>query len=489
MPKRLLRSIIEFDKEISPENLVLNFQHLRRAVDTLKLNWGRPEDEKIYKHALGFFIQYFEMPPAQTVLDYFESVRNVEVIERIKDIQVEKPSARAGFVQNLRNLQEAQAQNKAVILLKETHEILIRGIEDKKGEPKKGLEDAIQHFTKKSQEIRIEDTYVKIDGDIRAEDKEMLEEYDIAKSDKGKVIGALCGINEIDDVCKGAKKGELWIHAAYPGELKTWFSSNWAYNAMTRFKKHVVFVSLENKREQIRRSIFTIHTSNARFAQQGFKPLDYEAIRDGLLTSEEEAFYKERVIPDFKSNPTYTQLHVVAPDREWNMDDIQSKIELLHKEFEVGIVFIDHGQEVAAREKYKDYVIELNSVIKDAKRLSLRFDHNKGVPVVLNFQINRQGKDDANKNDGVYQLKALTYANYAEKAADVITTTYLNDELRKAKLTKFSNLKNRDNPLFAPFQAHVNFANHRILSQKRMEPKGFVVEEYDSYLQSMQVQL
>ena len=785
MPKRLLRSVIEFDSEVSPENLVRNFQLLRKAVEANQLEWGRPEDIQIYKYTLGFFIQHFEMPSAQTVSDYFQGVNSIEAIERIKDIQIERPYARTNFVHLLRTLQEDQARIKAVALLKETHEILVKGVEDKRTkEVHKGLEEAILHFTRKSQEIRVVDTNVRIHGDVRKDGLVMKEEYEIAENDKSKVIGVLTGLNEVDENCKGVKKGELWIHAGYPGELKclagdatvydhrkgrlrtlkelfdskdlpivtaldregithhlvqakashliqngiraifdveltsgrsvgatsnhkffttsgwksldklapgSWiavpavtvrgrptthadtlsiFSAapdvvkaldgdlaweqiktiqlrgremtydlavpkhhsfvvndivthntslaiNWCYNAITRFKKNVVYVSFEMPLEQIRRNIYTIHTTNARFAQQGFKSLDYRNIRDGLLTKEEKAFYYDYVIPDFLNNPTYTHFEVVTPDREWNMDDVRSQVELLHKEFDVGLVVLDHGQWVEARKsrRNKDYVIEINSVINDAKNLALHFDHNSGVPVLMLFQINRQGKELADKNDGAYKMSALTYANnccakgtlistdkglvpiedikigtkvwshtgweevlskfdngirpivevktelscvkvtqdhrfrtlspnglewtpasnllgaYAlsatmipqkvisvkfvgdiqvydlevtgnheytaggllvhncEKTADVITTTYLNDALRAAGLTKITNLKNRDNPLFKPFEAHVNFVSRRILSAKRMGPQGFSVESHDEYLNAMDVAL
>jgi replicative DNA helicase len=489
MPKRLLRSVIEFDKEVSSENLVRNFQKLRKAVDVGQLDWGLPVDEKIYKYALGFFLQHFEMPSAQTCFDYFTSANHVEALERLKDIQVERPYARTNFVHLLRTLQEDQARVKTVTLLKETHEILIKGVEDKKtGEVTKGFEAAILHFTKRAQEIRVEEDNVQIHGDIRQDDERMREEYTIAESDKGRVLGVLSGINEIDEACKGAKKGELWMHAAFPGELKTMLASNWCYNAVTRFKKNIVYVSFEMPREQIRRNIYTLHCSNARFANEGFKPIDYRAIRDGYLTKEEKEFYFNYVIPDFKANPTYGTFEVVTPDREWTMADVRSQVELLHKEFEVSLVVLDHGQWIEARKarKNKDYTIELNSVITDAKRMALHFDHSNGIPVLMLFQINRTGKTESDKNDGVYKMSALTYANNAEKTADVITTTYLNSDLRKAGLTKFTNLKNRDNPLFDPFTAHVLFPGRRILSEKRMGTSNFSVDAHSSYLDSME---
>jgi hypothetical protein len=271
----------------------------------------------------------------------------------------------------------------------------------------------------------------------------------------------------------------------------TTLAANWCYNAVTKFKKNVVYVSFEMPREQIRRNIYTLHTAHPKFAAMGFESLDYRAIRDGNLTDEEEAFYYEHVIPDFKTNPNYTHFEVVTPDREWSMDDVRSQLEILHKEFEVGMVVLDHGQWIEARKgrRNRDYTIELNSVITDAKRLALNFDHNNGVAVLMLFQINRNGKTEADKNEGVYKMNALTYANNAEKTADVITTTWLNDDLRRDGRTKFTNLKNRDNPLFEPFEAHINFTCRRILSSKRVEPDGFSVDGHDSTMGGMDIEM
>jgi len=485
MTKRLLRSVIEYDQEVSSANLVRNFQHLRKAVEAGTIIWGRPDDEGIFRFVEGFFVQYFEMPSAPVVVDYFKSIDRIDITERVADIGVERVYARTNFVALLRSLQEDQARVKAHNILKETNEILMKGkVDEKTGVVTKGLEEAFVFFTKNIQDLRVSENNVQIHGDIRTDGALVREEYQGAESDRGKALGAISGIREIDEACKGAKKGELWLHAAFPGELKTMLACNWAYNSVTRFKKNVVYVSFEMTREQIRRSILVQHSANARFRQMGFQPLDYGKIRDGELTPEEKDFYFNHVIADFESNPTYTTFEVVTPDREWTMADVRTELETLHREFEVGLVILDHGQWVEARKqrKNKDYTIELNSVITDAKRLALTFDHNFGVPVIMLFQINRSGKTDADKNDGVYKMNALTYANNAEKTADVITSTYLNDELRKAGATKFTNLKNRDNRLFEPFTARVQFACRRITSAVRDGGEGFAVNEFDAMM-------
>jgi replicative DNA helicase len=485
MPKRLLRSVIEFDTEISVENLQRNFQRLRRSVDANRFSWQHPADEVIYKYVQSFFGIHLEVPSLQTVLNYLQDINNVEAAERVKDIAAEQPYARTQFSELLRNLQEQQASLKLRVLLKESNEILTKGIRNEKtGELVRGPEAAVQHFTLGAREVLLDEMSSQISGDIRQDGDVMRNEYEKAESDPQSTFGVLCGINEIDNNCKGIKPGELWIHAAFPSELKTFFANNWAYNAMVRFKTNVVFISLEMTRPIMRRNVYALHTANHRFWMQGYEPLDYKNIRDGKLTLEQKDFYVNHVIKDFESNPTYGIYELVIPDKDWTMSDIRSEVEILNKQFEVGLIIIDYGLLVQPITKRKNdsYTVEMNSIITSAKRMALTFNMGQMVPILMLFQINRSGKDEADKNDGVYKMNALSWANSAEKDADVITTTYLNQERRDQRRTTISNLKNRDNPQFEPFDAHIMWEPRKILSPARSEPNGFAVTEHEADL-------
>lgn len=484
--KRLLRSVIDVDGQFSQENLVLNFQKLLGA----QVEWGRPDDTRVYNYVHQFFTQHLEVPSMVTLFDHFEGLKDVEVIERLKDFKAIQGYIRTNYTHLLKTILEEQNKIKAVALLKEAHEIIARGLEID-GEKKHGVRDGLIHFAQKANDLIVPDFNARIRGDIRLDGQAMIDEYEMAETNKDKVWGKLTGINDIDKNCRGAKKGELWVHAAYPGELKTTFAANWCYNLVTRYKTNVVYISLEMPYEQVRRQIYTVHTSNMLWHLQGIKALDYRKIRDGELSPEERKFYEEKVVADFANSPHYTKFEVVTPDKEWNMHDVRMELELLHKQFEVGFVVIDHGQWVEARKgkKNSNYVIELNSVVRDAKRLALHFNHREGIPVLLLWQINRDGKDDADKNDGIYKAKALTYANEVEKTADVITTTYLNDDHRKNGTTKFTNIKNRDNPLFNPFLARIDFGCRRIRNIEVGEKQNATMsaEENESILDSMDI--
>jgi replicative DNA helicase len=247
--------------------------------------------------------------------------------------------------------------------------------------------------------------------------------------------------------------------------MKTTMATNWCYNLVTRYRSNVFYASLEMKYEHIRRLIYVIHTANARFRLMGYPPLDYRKVRDGELTAEEEAIY-QAVIKDFATNPDYCDFDTWAPDSDITIENMRIEAEMLHQRKEIGMLVVDHGGLAEARKskKNKDYGVELNSVIRDAKKMALQFNHGEGIPVLLLFQINREGKEYADKNNGEYKMRALAQANEAERSADVITTTYLNAECREHNVTKICCLKNRDNPLFDPFEAAVDFTTRRIFN-------------------------
>ena len=483
--KRLLRSIIDFDGELGQEHLTQNLQKIIAS----QIAWARPDDEKVFRYVVDYFQQRLEIPSAQTVRDYFLRMADVEAQERIDDIAAAPAYIRTNFQHLLQTLMEEQNKEKTIKLLKEAHEIVTRGIEVAEGKDKirrHGVRDALLHFSQKSHDLIIPEYNARTSGDIRRDGQAVLDEYQTAKVNKDKVWGKFCGLNEIDKNCHGIKRGELWVHAAFPGELKTTFALNWCYNLVTRYRTNIVFWSLEMPYEQIRRNFYVLHSANAKWRAQGYAPLDYRKVRDGELSPEEETFW-EKVVDDFTNNPDYCHCEIISPDREVTMDDIRLETELLHKQMEVGLVVIDHGQEVEARKikRSKDYVVELNSVVRDAKRLALHFNHGERIPVLMLFQINRQGKEEASKNEGKYKMSALAYANQVEKSADVLTTTYLDDNHRRNGTTIFCNIKNRDNPLFEPFLASVHFASKRIYNMDMFQGKGMSVEAHNQVCEAM----
>lgn len=464
MSKGLLRSVLDVDGGVSQENLVANFQKLLAS----HIEWTQPGDQRVYDFILNFFQQRLEIPARQTLVDYFEARRDQEVVERIKDLDGVKPYIRTNYAHLISATVEEQNKVKAITLLKESQEIIAKGLVIGQ-EKKQGLREGILHFSQNAHRLIVYQHNSRLQGNLREDGQEVWDQYQEAKANKGLAWGKFCGLNNIDKVMRGVKKGELWLHAAFTGELKTSFALNWAYNLVTRYRSNVFYVTLEMPYEQVRQMIYAMHSSNPRFKTLGYVPLEYEKISAGTLTPEEEAFYKI-VIDDFVHNPEYGAFDVWSPDDDVTTDDIKMSAELQHQKNEIHLLVIDHGGLVEPRKKKrgKDYTIELNSVIRDSKKLALHFNHGEKVAVLLLFQINRDGKDYADKSEGRYKLRALSYANEAERSADVVTTTYLNDEHRAAGTTLFDCLKRRDGPFFPHFVAGVDWKTRRIFNHDQL---------------------
>lgn len=458
--KRVFRSVIDVGG-ISQENLIHNFMRLQRA----EMEFDRPEDQKIYEFITSYFQVRMEMPSLQTVRDRFP---DTEMEERFKDIEAAQGYIRTNFTHLCTELSVKARKLKATALLKETNEIITKGLVFEEGREKirkEGIQDGFRHLMARCSALLAEPGEMKHQGDIRKDGKEVLAEYEQAEADRGRAYGKFTGLNEIDTVCHGLKKGELHIHAAFTGELKSTFAINWAYNLVTRYRTNVVYFSFEMRYDHLRKLVYVLHSANKKWEVLGHKPLDYRRVRDGELTPDEKAFYYQ-VVEDFMSNPDYCHFEIIAPGRDYTMDDVRADAQRLHAEMDVGFIVLDHAGLMEARrgKRNQNYGVELNSILRDSKKLALQFNGGEGVPVLGLFQINRQGKAEAEKHDGKYRMDALSWANEAERSADVITTTFLDDELRAQNRTKFCNLKNRDNPLVEPFLAHVNFGARRIQS-------------------------
>ena len=85
------------------------------------------------------------------------------------------------------------------------------------------------------------------------------------------------------------------------------------------------------------------------------------------------------------------------------------------------------------------------------------------------FQINREGFKAAMKRKektGVasYDLIHLSYANEAERSADVVTSSWMDDDLAKANRVQWQCLKSRDQKPFEMFWSRVEWPCRRILT-------------------------
>ena len=88
---------------------------------------------------------------------------------------------------------------------------------------------------------------------------------------------------------------------------------------------------------------------------------------------------------------------------------------------------------------------------------------------MLLFQISREGYKAATKareggTNHVYNLTFLSYANEAERSADIVTASWIDADLGKNNQVLYQCLKSRDQQPFEPFRASIHWPTRKLLT-------------------------
>lgn len=454
-----------------------------QALKDSGLGFDIPEDGAIWTYVQEFIGQHHHVPDSSTIRGHFERVAQVPVLDRLDVVCIEKPRTQGNFLQML----EARVEDRRIRvvgeILSDAARIVQTGITIKEGREDRilrGPAHALRFIFERSHEVITPTSGEKLSGDVTSDGDSFLAEYERVENDPLAGIGQFTGIEQMDVAVKGAKRGELWTHAAFTGGLKSTLALNWHYNQAVYYRHSSALFSLEMPYRQVRRILYALHSAHSKFAgirkKLGIgKSLDYSKIRDGDLSPNEKKFLVGYVVPDF-NDPTnnYGHIHieVTDPDKsDFTTNDLNARLALLYqKDPAIQMVTIDHAGLMQSRSKYSSTTERLNEVLRDLKRISMSFNRGMGIAVVALFQISREGFKSAEKNGGKYNLTHLSYANEAERSSDIVTASYVDDELRESNMVKFQCLKARDHKPFADFYSGVLWPCRRICSMDNVTP-------------------
>jgi hypothetical protein len=479
--KALLRSTFRVGPSDDSELFLRNAQALRDS----GLGFDVTEDEAIWTWVQDFVTQYHHVPDASTIRGHFETVGQLTVVDRMDALAVERPRTQGDFLK----LMEARVEDRRLQLtteiLREAGSIATTGITVKEGREEKHLRGpihALRYVVDRSHDVITPTSGIRLSGDVTSDGDAFLREYERIEADPLAGIGQYTGIEQMDVALKGAKRKELWTHAAFTGGLKSTFAINWAYNQAVYYRHSCVIFSLEMPYEQVRRILYSIHSAHPKFTalrqQYGVsKSVSYEQLRDGELSPGERDFMFQQVVPDLNDPANlYGHIHieVADPDKsDFTIMDLRSKAELLYsKDPAIRMIIIDHAGLMASRGRHSSTTERLNEVLRDSKKLAMSFNRGLGVAVVALFQISREGYKAAEKNGGRYNLTHLSYANEAERSSDIVTASWVDQELEESNLVKFQCLKARDHGKFPDFYSGVLWKCRRVYTVHDVTPAG-----------------
>jgi hypothetical protein len=489
--KTLLRSTFASKPEDDKELLLRNLQALLDS----GLGFDEVEDTVVWGYVKDFAQAHHHVPDFTTLRSHFQYIHENEIVDRLDVLSAQPIKTRGDFLRHLDTHVQERKTRQVIEILKDASRIVQTGItieDGPKGERQilKGPHHAIQYIMDKGHDIVAPSVGTRLSGDVTADGDNFLAEYDRVEADPLSGIGQFTGITQIDNSIRGAKRGELWTHAAFTGHMKSTWWLNWVYNQAVYYRHSSATFSLEMPYVQDRRIFYALHSAHEKFADVraalGLGPcLEYVRIRDGrldaysadeLVKMPEEAraalvngrhpnrpeyrFLKDFVVRDFNDPKNeYGSIHIegVDPDKsDFTVPDLRARAEVLHaKDPDIAMIGVDHAGLMAPRKWQKSTTENQNEVVRDLKRLSMNFNRGKGMAMVSLFQISRDGHEKAEKNGGRYGLTALSYANEAERSSDIVTATWIDSELKKRALVMYQCLKARDDEPFKPFYASV----------------------------------
>ena len=488
--KTLLRSTFQ----VKPtENLDFALQNYN-LVRSSGLKFESPEDSAIWKYVIDFVRDHQHIPNIGTLRNHFDRIQEHTVSDRLEMLSLDRPKVQGDFRVHLNSLVEDKRLRRMNQILADARSILTTGIQVKEGKKTrvmKGPVDSVRYILDNSQEVVAPITGERLSGDVPNDGKDFWEEYERVEADPTAGMGQFCGIEQIDTAIRGAKKQELWLHAAFTGGMKSTFALNWAYNQAVYYKFSSCFFSIEMPYKQCRRIIYAMHSGHEKFDKTRPKgkgdEVTVQRIQFGELSKKARKFMKEYVIPDFNDpENNYGSIHieVADPDKEAiKVADIRSRAETLFAKKPFQTLFLDHALLVAPRKWVASTTERLNEVLRDCKRMAMNFNRGEGMAVVCLFQISREGYKTAMKRGdkdpdkrGEYDLTNLSYANEAERSSDIVTATWIDDDLKRESLVKFQCMKTRDHAPFERFTASVDWNVRRIKTLDASE-QGLNIED------------
>jgi replicative DNA helicase len=474
--ERILRSLFQVGGQPEAEDAYANWLKLQEY----PIDFQSEEDRRIHAYLKNFFNQMSAPPDYALVKEFFEKQDDIESVARLDEIRKAQFYIRTNYLAIVRSEQQQQQVKSFILACRDAQAIAEHGRNvDKPVNGKKvmrGVPDAIGYLYERMAGLYSVEAGEKLEGVVADDADEVIDEYEEGAKTNKFAGRLLIGLEPVDAVCKGHRPGEYWIHCAFSGELKTTLALNYLYNNCFLYGKNIFYVILEMKYRNLRNQVYVIHSSHGKFVtdwyerdrkagkppEQCYTGLDFGRVRDNELTDEE--FERLKIVAqDFKAN-CKGKAYIWHPHEQVTSEDIRRKGEMFHAKYGCDGMVIDYLALVKPRFRTNDYVASVNNVVREGQMLCSNFARGRGVPLMALFQLNRQGKLRADKSDGHYDYAAIAYANEIEKAADVITYTYLNDQLRREAKFYMGNLKNRGGPVFERMVGKILWQSKRMRS-------------------------
>ena len=241
--------------------------------------------------------------------------------------------------------------------------------------------------------------------------------------------GLASGFYDLDSLTQGFQKSDLIIVAGRPSMGKTAFSINVILNILKKYKRPVLFFSLEMSKEQLVYRILANETE-----------INATRLKVGHLY-ENDCFHINRIVKLLSSLPLF-----IYDTPNLSIPEIRTEIQkVLFEQENIGLIIIDYLQLMQGSKIQSDNrVQELSQITRALKSIAREFK----TPVITLSQLSRNVESRFNKRP---ILSDLRESGSIEQDADLVLMlyrdNYYNSTVSEIDLAELIIAKHRNGPI------------------------------------------
>ena len=217
--KVLLRSLFIADQADDPSQFLVNHQKFLSS----GLGFNVPEYNVLWNFIREFVRTHNHSPSVATLRAHFTHAKEDEVLNEVEHLVGFKSLTKGDFEAVLNARADDRRLRLWIETLKEAAIITQTGMEVREGKDTKLLKGPIhaaRYVVEKARDVVAPTLGGRLSGEVTKDGKAVLIEYETVESDPLAGLGQLTWLKQMDTALSGAKRYELWIHAAFTGGVK-----------------------------------------------------------------------------------------------------------------------------------------------------------------------------------------------------------------------------------------------------------------------------
>ena len=262
-------------------------------------------------------------------------------------------------------------------------------------------------------------------------------------------------VTQVDELMRGVMKGRVAFIGGAPGHGKSTFMTNMMYRNVVDRKLNVVYITLEQGKEDFKLWLACRHSLNSKWANK-YHPISRTRIEFTDLRDDEQDYYSDVISPDLlltegresQRCADYGNLTILDLSDFQSMDPDAVRERIREADPDVDVIFIDYIQVLKnfPIKGFKDNELVNHYIQRFRTGLAEDF-FGKKTALIIGSQINREGQKQARNNpdreDGMYELRHFAEANEIERGAWYAMMLYTSDTMSEMGELQIQILKYR----------------------------------------------